>query len=240
VVTVKPVEPAARGTSKPSKKGKGKPLGKREAKRQAKWQRQEALRAKGEQAAKDLLAKDRNAARWLYDVLREFSSYEAFVDELEDAFREEFEEADHNAGNDADPTISAEARKVRHAEEGDIEEESETERPRRRRKVKEVETTLEQAVADAFTDLSSLGEECRDAVDNAPDNLRETQRNQTLEETADELGNLEQPDVPPELAELPVKYLPLTKSRPSRVGFAVSRELALIRKCDFAYQCGAQ
>jgi hypothetical protein len=37
-----------------------------------------------------------------------------------------------------------------------------------------------------------------------------------LDDTASELENLQEPEVPSELEKLPVKYLPLSKSRPSR------------------------
>jgi hypothetical protein len=144
------------------------------------------------------------AARHLYDLLCDEERRTAFVA----ALGREVSEA---AGNDKYAAASAETMKARFAEEDD-----EDERPRRRRK-KEVETTLEQAVADAFSDLSELGSECRDVVDNTPESLAQTDRIMTLNETADTLSSMEeQPDVPPELAGLPVKYLPLTKSRPSR------------------------
>jgi ParB-like chromosome segregation protein Spo0J len=66
------------------------PLGKREAKRQA----EETLRAKGEQAAKSLVAEQRDAARFLYAALRNGFSRNAFVEVLHDEFEEEFLEAE--------------------------------------------------------------------------------------------------------------------------------------------------
>jgi hypothetical protein len=152
--------------------------------------------------AANVTAANREAARRLYDLLADEERRAAFVAALGRAIGA--------AGNGADPAASAERMKEGFAEEGDDEE-----RPRRRKK-KEVETTLEQALADAFEDLSGLGEECQEVVDNAAPGLDQTQRIQTLDETANALGSLEQPDVPSELEGLLVKYFPLTKSRQSR------------------------
>jgi hypothetical protein len=151
--------------------------------------------------AANMTAANREAARRLYDLLADEERRAAFVAALGRAIGA--------AGNGADPAASAERMKEGFAEEGDDEE-----RPRRRKK-KEVETTLEEAVADAITELSGLGEECREVVDNS-ENFQGTQRIQTLDETANALGSLEQPDVPSELEGLLVKYFPLTKSRQSR------------------------
>jgi hypothetical protein len=66
--------------------------------------------------------------------------------------------------------------------------------------------SLTEAVKGAFDDLAELAEECREVVDNAPPGISETQRIQTLDETASTLEGLEAPDVPDELAECKVLY----------------------------------
>lgn len=43
------------------------------------------------------------------------------------------------------------------------------------------------AISDAYTELAELRDEVREVVDNAPEGLSETQRIQTLGETADRL-----------------------------------------------------
>jgi hypothetical protein len=61
--------------------------------------------------------------------------------------------------------------------------------------------TLKDAVASAFNVLGELASECREAVENAP---QETQRIQTLDDTASILENLDTPDISDELAEIAV------------------------------------
>lgn len=60
--------------------------------------------------------------------------------------------------------------------------------------------TLNMSVADAVSAgvsaLIELGDEAREIVENASDGLRETQRIQTFEETADTLENLDEPNTP--------------------------------------------
>jgi hypothetical protein len=165
------------------------------------------------QYARDLVKLNRDAAQLLRAILTNQKRRDAFMDALVGALKNSApKDADGSAtsGNDTDATESAETRKAHFkAEEGDeVEAEEEDDKPRRRGKVKEVETTLEHAVHDAFTDLADLGGECRDVVENAPPGLDQSQRISTLDETASELENLQEPEVPAELAELPVKYLP--------------------------------
>jgi len=62
--------------------------------------------------------------------------------------------------------------------------------------------TLQDAVTDAFNKFGELGNECREIVDNAPAGVDQTNRIQTLGETADVLENLSEPDVAAELAEI--------------------------------------
>jgi hypothetical protein len=149
-------------------------------------ERKEQLEADARYAA-TLVEQSAEIASWLLDLLRDDERRESFLDALESA-------------------IEAEAKN----------KQREVKEARRRSKGEEVETTLEQALADAFEDLSGLGEECQEVVDNAAPGLDQTQRIQTLDETANALGSLEQPDVPSELEGLLVKYFPLTKSRQSR------------------------
>lgn len=55
----------------------------------------------------------------------------------------------------------------------------------------------EEAVSDAFSTIEELADECQEVVDNAPPGLDQTQRIQTLGETADTLSsNLDQPEAP--------------------------------------------
>jgi methyl-accepting chemotaxis protein len=68
-------------------------------------------------------------------------------------------------------------------------------------------TTLGAAVGDAFSLLESLAEEVREVVDNASDGLSQTQRIQTLEETASTLENLQEPEVPEWLRGTEVTYV---------------------------------
>lgn len=80
--------------------------------------------------------------------------------------------------------------------------------------------TVGAAVGDGFSALEDLASECREIVENAEGGLAETQRIQTLGETADTLENLSEPDVPNALQELAVTYsdqVPTDKRRsPSR------------------------
>lgn len=76
------------------------------------------------------------------------------------------------------------------------------------------------SVSDAYSELVSLGEECREIVDNAAEGLDQTQRIQTLDETAGELENLSEPDVPEHVADLEIGY---SDSVPTRKGRSPSR-----------------
>jgi hypothetical protein len=61
-------------------------------------------------------------------------------------------------------------------------------------------------VSDAFSELESLGEECREIVENAEGGLAETQRVQTFGDTADALENLSEPEVPDCVTDLAFTY----------------------------------
>ena len=68
-------------------------------------------------------------------------------------------------------------------------------------------TTVDAAISDAFSALDELGSECREIADNASEGLSQTQRIQTLGETADTLEGLSAvDDIPEAVKELPVSY----------------------------------
>lgn len=81
-------------------------------------------------------------------------------------------------------------------------------------------TSTVSATDDACSSLEELGSECREIVDNAEGGLRETQRIQTLDETAGTLENISAPDVPECIAELPITY---TEQQSTRRGRGESR-----------------
>lgn len=89
----------------------------------------------------------------------------------------------------------------------------------------------------AIDSLKELGSECREIVDNASDGLRETQRIQTLDETASTLEDLDTPDIPEAVADLSFDYHVQENRRkgrgPSR---AVRRdnEVELLSACQSA------
>lgn len=67
-------------------------------------------------------------------------------------------------------------------------------------------TTVSAALLDAISELETLQEECQDIVDNASEGLSETQRIQTLGETADALCSLGVDEPPSSLGERGVSY----------------------------------
>ena len=85
---------------------------------------------------------------------------------------------------------------------------------------------LADAISDAVSEIQGLAEECREVVDNAGDGgLSQTQRIQTLDETASTLENANEPDVAECLLGIEVEYqdLPQRKrgySRADRCGQA--------------------
>jgi hypothetical protein len=100
-------------------------------------------------------------------------------------------------------------------------------KPKRKVKLIEYETTVAAAIGDAFEAVSDLANECRDIVDNASasEGLQQTQRIQTFEMAADQLEELEPPDVPAMLGEMMVKYsIPKRRylSRQSRASDAMT------------------
>lgn len=69
------------------------------------------------------------------------------------------------------------------------------------------------AVSMAFGVLEELAGECREIVDGASEGLSQTQRIQTLDETAGQLESLSEPEVPDLLGQERVEYVEATKSR---------------------------
>jgi hypothetical protein len=85
-------------------------------------------------------------------------------------------------------------------------------------KFTDVKSTVAESVSIAFGELQSLAEEAREIVDNASDGLRETQRIQSFEATADALEQYssEEPDVEDAIGNLPVTYANWENSRKGR------------------------
>jgi hypothetical protein len=107
----------------------------------------------------------------------------------------------------------------------------------KRRNIKLIEhtTKIADAVSEAFSDLEELAGECREIVDNASEGLQATQRIQTLEASADELENLEPPEVPAALGELRVTYSLPKRRYTSRMARA-SNATTKLEACAAALQ----
>lgn len=64
--------------------------------------------------------------------------------------------------------------------------------------------TVESFISDGFAEIQAVGEELREAYDNAPDNLKSTSVNETRDSTAGEIEGLNEPSVDSSiLGELP-------------------------------------
>ncbi len=101
--------------------------------------------------------------------------------------------------------------------EPDVDEDEEEEEPRRKRgKPQKFEESLEEAISSAVNHLSELGGECEEVVSDAPPGISETQRIQTLSDTADTLTGLSEPEVPPALADIKISYTITGKQNLSR------------------------
>lgn len=74
------------------------------------------------------------------------------------------------------------------------------------KKPRKLSGTVGAAVGDAFSELQSLGEECREIVDNAPENLQQSARIETLGESADTLEAMEEPSVPNDISNLEIEW----------------------------------
>lgn len=84
------------------------------------------------------------------------------------------------------------------------------------RKLAITKGTVAEAVSAGWGEISSLAEEVREIVDNAPEGLNQTQRIQTLDETANYLENIDEPEVPEALSGVRVEWtqlLPRTARR---------------------------
>lgn len=94
-----------------------------------------------------------------------------------------------------------------------------------------IKSGLAAVLGDALSEIVSLAEECREIVDNASEGLSQTQRIQTLDETASVLEGLSEPDVP-EGVEIDVTYEPF---RPRRRPY--SRAARCGQACYMLGQC---
>lgn len=73
------------------------------------------------------------------------------------------------------------------------------------------------AVEDAYSEIESLGEEMRAAVDNmSGTNLESTSKYETTSEAADALEGITQPSVPEAVAELAINYSEAVNRRKNR------------------------
>lgn len=79
--------------------------------------------------------------------------------------------------------------------------------------MKTVTMGLADAVSYAYGEISSLAEEVREVVDSAEGGRAETQRIQTLGETADTLENISEPNVPETLAQIQVSFLEIPSGK---------------------------
>lgn len=95
------------------------------------------------------------------------------------------------------------------------------------------------SVSDAISELQSLGEECREIVDNAEGGLKETSRIQTFEETAGALEGISEPDVPECVDEVQVIWYeqrPRRKARGASRAVRCANAVALLQAASEAAQ----
>ena len=85
-------------------------------------------------------------------------------------------------------------------------------------------TDIENAVADAMSELSGLGEELRSWYDNMPENFQNGDKGSMVDEAANTLESLNEVEVPACLSTVPVAYQSDRKaqSRSARCGEAVN------------------
>jgi hypothetical protein len=89
-------------------------------------------------------------------------------------------------------------------------------------------------ITSAIADLRDLGEECRSIVDNASEGLSQSQRIQTLDETASALENLDEIDVPSYLDAVKIVYQemsPYNKRRPQSRATRCANACAILSSC---------
>lgn len=98
------------------------------------------------------------------------------------------------------------------------------------------EASIADAVSAAFSELEELGNECREVVDNASEGLSQTQRIQTLDETASTLEGISEPTVPDDFGDIKIGYIELTKrrgvSRSARRDNAVAKLSGVVDACE--------
>lgn len=84
---------------------------------------------------------------------------------------------------------------------------AEEKKPRASLRAVPQECTLGDAVSGGYGDLEALRDECQEVYDNSSEGLQQSQRVQTMEETAQALdGAASPPDVPADLEGLAVRY----------------------------------
>lgn len=78
--------------------------------------------------------------------------------------------------------------------------------------------TLGEAVGEAYGELQNLRDEAQEMYDNATEGLQQTQRLQTMQESADALGNNcdSEPELPEAVAKLPFTITDWTNTRKGR------------------------
>ncbi len=97
-------------------------------------------------------------------------------------------------------------------------------------KAKRYMTTIEALVADGFQAIEEVAGEVREWFDNLPDGLQQGDRGSRLDEAASALENLQAPDVPGGVLDVPVAHYPSLKaeSRQARVAEGASMLRAVI------------
>jgi hypothetical protein len=86
----------------------------------------------------------------------------------------------------------------------------------RRVKINRRKASVVDVVSTAFEMITELAEEIREVYDNAPESLQNGPRLTTLNDSADILENVNEPDVPDELADIEVEYGEWSARRMSR------------------------
>lgn len=99
------------------------------------------------------------------------------------------------------------------------------------------EACVADAVSSAFTELTDLAGECREIVDNASEGLAQTQRVQTLDETASALEGLSEPaEVSEKIGAARIRYTESTKK--GGLSRAVRRDNAVAALQSVVDWCG--
>ena len=95
-------------------------------------------------------------------------------------------------------------------------------------------TTIGSAVSDACSELESLAGEMRDWYDNMPENFQNGDKGSMVDECANSLENVTEPEVPEFLEGLPVTYNADRKarSRAARCGDCISMLEAVVEFLD--------